>query len=284
MATFFNRATLSYNDVTTTSNTVSGEIVGSLTVSKTALSGSYSAGDTVTYAVNVINSGTSPLSGLTLTDDLGAYPFGDGQIVPMTYVDGTALLITNGVPSDTVSIVGTSPLTVNDITVPAGGAVTLIYQATVNEFAPLSKGSEITNTVSLTSPVLGEVGSASETVTVGAEPLLSIEKALSPSTVSPNGQITYTFTIRNTGAAPAVATDNVILSDTFDPILSDVSVTYNGTPITSPDGYTYDTTTGEFNTVASVITVPAATYERDPVTGEWTTIPGIAVVTVTGTV
>ena len=37
MATFFNQATLLYNNTRTTSNIVQGEIVGVLTVTKTAL-------------------------------------------------------------------------------------------------------------------------------------------------------------------------------------------------------------------------------------------------------
>jgi len=48
--------------------------------------------------------------------------------------------------------------------------------------------------------------------------------------------------------------------------------------------YTYDAATGEFATVAGQITVPAATYAQDPATGLWTIQPGVAVLTVTGTV
>ena len=43
-------------------------------------------------------------------------------------------------------------------------------------------------------------------------------------------------------------------------------------------------TTGEFATVAGQITVPAATYVQDPLTGLWSVQPGVAVLTVTGTV
>jgi hypothetical protein len=38
------------------------------------------------------------------------------------------------------------------------------------------------------------------------------------------------------------------------------------------------------STIPSQITVPAATYTQDQVTGEWLIDPGIAVLTVTGTV
>lgn len=284
MATFFNRATLSYNGMTATSNTVSGEIVGSVTATKTALTETYAAGDTVTYAINLINSSSSESLLLTLTDNLGAYPFGGGQVVPLTYVQDSIKQFTNGVQVTPVTVASESPLTVNNITVPAGGVVTVIYQATVNEFAPLTAGSQITNVATLTSPLLGDVATASETITVATGTMLSIEKALSPLTVSPNGQITYTFTVRNSGTTAAVAADNLSITDTFEPVLSGLTVTYNGTPLSEGTGYTYDGATGLFNTVPGVITVPAATYTQDPVTGEWSGTPGVAVVTVTGTI
>ena len=167
---------------------------------------------------------------------------------------------------------------------PAGGITSIVYQATVNEFASPEAGAQITNTATLSSALLGTIATADATVTVSEEAVLSIEKALSPSTVSPNGQLTYTFTIRNSGNTDAVATDNVTITDTFDPILSDISVLYNGTTLEEGTGYTYDESTGLFTTVPSIITVPAASFTRDPATGEWTSAPGVAVVTVTGTI
>ena len=72
------------------------------------------------------------------------------------------------------------------------------------------------------------------------------------------------------------------VTDIFDPVLTVTSVTLNGTPLTSPDGYTYDEASGSFATVPGVITVPAATYSTDPSTGETTVTPGTAILTVTG--
>ena len=48
--------------------------------------------------------------------------------------------------------------------------------------------------------------------------------------------------------------------------------------------YTYDPATGLFATAAGQIPVPAATYTQDPVTGAYTMTPGIATLTVTGTI
>ena len=90
--------------------------------------------------------------------------------------------------------------------------------------------------------------------------------------------------IENYGTRPAVATDNLIVTDSFDPILTDLAVTFNGTAWTAPAQYTYDETTGLFATAEGQITVPAATVTRDPVTGAFTTVPGVATLVVTGTV
>ena len=67
-------------------------------------------------------------------------------------------------------------------------------------------------------------------------------------------------------------------------VLSDLTVTLNGTELALGTEYTYNAATGEFATVDGVITVPAATYVQDPTTGTITTTPGVAVLTVTGRV
>ena len=76
MPTFYNQAALRYNDTTALSNIVQGELLEVLSVNKTAVSDSYTAGDVITYTISIVNSGNTDYTGLTLTDDLGAYPFG----------------------------------------------------------------------------------------------------------------------------------------------------------------------------------------------------------------
>ena len=89
--------------------------------------------------------------------------------------------------------------------------------------------------------------------------------------------------IQNTGNAPADATDNLVITDTFNPILSNITVTVNGVVLPTT-AYTYNETTGVFTTNPGAITVPAATYTQNPVTGEYVITPGVTTVTVTGTV
>ena len=81
-----------------------------------------------------------------------------------------------------------------------------------------------------------------------------------------------------------MATDNASISDMFDPILSALAVTFEGTAWTEGIQYNYNEVTGLFTTVPGQILVPAATYTQDPVTGAYSVIPGTVTLTVTGTI
>ena len=96
MAVFTNFATLSYNGKTRNSNTVTGEIMENVSVQKTAVSESYSAGDTLSYAVSLVNSGPADASGITISDNLGACELDGATLYPLAYVEGTLRLFVNG--------------------------------------------------------------------------------------------------------------------------------------------------------------------------------------------
>ena len=102
---------------------------------------------------------------------------------------------------------------------------------------------------------------------------LSISKCMSPTSVVENGTVTYTFYLQNSGNTATAAADYVIVTDTFDPILSGLTVTLDGAPLTLGTDYTYDTATGAFATTAGTITVPAATAVQDAETGLWRITP-----------
>ena len=283
MATFFNQATLTYNDTVINSNITTGEIQEVLTITKTAVQTDYTQGGDVTYVINIRNTGTLAYNGLTVTDDLGAYTSGTQTLVPLTYQDGTATLFVNGIPQAAPTVTAGPPLAISGINVPAGGVATILYAATLNQFAPLDTDGAITNTATLSGGGITPV-SDSETITAARQANLTISKSLCPAVVVENGQITYTFVIQNTGNTPVVATDNAVITDTFDPALSNLTVTYEGTTWTAPANYTYDPATGQFATNPGQITVPAATYTQDPVTGAVIIQPGVTTLTVTGTV
>ena len=284
MAIFSNQATLTYNGGTTNSNIVYGELLEVLTATKTAVEGSYTPGDRLTYVVTLRNTGTTALTNLTVTDDLGGYPFGTGTVYPLTYVADSAQVFVGGVPQAAPTVTAGPPLVITGINVPAGGDTVIVYQALVNNFAPPATESTIVNTVTITGGGLASSITATETVTAAAAPELTISKSITPAQVVDNERVTYTFVIQNSGNQAVIATDNAAIADTFDPVLTALAVTFNGTSWTEGVQYNYDETTGLFTTVPGQLLVPAATYTQDPTTGEYSVTPGIATLTVTGTI
>ena len=199
MATFFNRATLTYNGGVANSNTVSGEILGVVTATKTATPSTYGQGDTITYVVNLFNSSASAVSGLSISDDLGSYTSGSLTLVPLDYVDGSVRYFADGVLEPTPTPDSTSPLVISGISIPANGSATIVYQVIANSYAPLGVGSSITNTVTVSGGGIVEPVTTIATITAADGAELSITKSVSPTTVSESGLLTYTFVISNNG-------------------------------------------------------------------------------------
>ncbi len=284
MAIFSNQATLSYNGISTDSNIAYGEILDVLAISKTAVEDSYSQGDTVTYVVALRNTGTTTLSSITLNDDLGGYDFDDNTVYPLTYIGGSLLYYVNGVLQPAPTVTAGPPLRITGISIPANGNAIIVYQVAANAFANPQTGAVITNTITATGNGINTPITASETIGALATPVLSITKSISPSQVVDNDRVTYTFVIQNTGSEAIVATDNAVISDTFNPILTDLDVSFNGAQWTEGVNYNYNEATGLFTTLPGNITVPAATYTQDETTGEFILTPGISTLIVEGTI
>ena len=283
MATFFNQATLRYNNTVTNSNIATGELVEVLSVTKTAVRDTYQVGEDITYAVSILNSGTVPFAGLTVTDDLGAYTVGTTTVTPLTYGDGSVRYYVNGVLQPAPVVTAGPPLQISGITVPAGGNALILYEAQVNAYAPPVLGGEVVNVVTVSGGGITPI-TASETVTARDAAALAVNKSITPAVVTDNSRVTYTLTLQNTGNTAVEATEDAVITDTFDPILTDLVVTFNGTALTEGTDYPYDPTTGAFATLPGVIAVPAASYLQDPTTGEWTVTPGTSVLTIVGTI
>lgn len=284
MANFYNQATLAYNGKTVNSNITIGEIVEKITVTKTAVLDRYYADSEITYVITIKNSGSTSISNLILTDNLGEYDYNELSLVPLEYIQGAILYYVNGVLQNTPTVTVGPPLTITGISIPAGGTVIIVYKVRTNQFAPLDQESSIENTVSVIGDGINTPITANETVYPQSEPILSITKALTPIVVEENSRITYSFTIENKGNVDVTAGDSVVLTDKFNPILSDITVTFNGTAWTEGVNYIYDATTGEFSTVAGQITVPSATVTRNETTGAVSITPGVSTITVTGTI
>lgn len=282
MATITNQAALSYNGVTTLSNIAVGELMEVLTATKTAADTTYTAGGVKTFVISLVNSSAAALTGLTVTDTLGSYTFSGNTLYPLTYVTGSLLYYVNGALQATPTVMATAPLTVTGVTVPAGGSAMLIYTARVNEYAPLGVEDSITNTATITGGGLTSSVTATETINASPAPQLAISKSISPTMVAENGTLTYTLTLQNRGNTAADAGDELVITDTFDPILKNLTVRFNGTLWMQGVHYTYDETTGTFATVVGALTVPAATFTQDAATGVFTVDPGTSELTITG--
>ena len=281
--TFTNTATLSYNGATLRSNVAVGAIEGVLSVGKNTAAQEYSVGETLTYVVSIVNNSDADVTGLTVTDDLGSYIFNTGTVQPLDYVAGSVQYYSNGVLQPAPAVSTADGLAFSNITVPANGSILLIYEATVSEFAPPEVGGVIENTVTVTGTGISDI-TATESVPATSGAVLAILKSITPIPVAENGTLTYTFQLQNTGNTAVGAADNAVVSDTFAPILTDISVTLDGTALVSGTDYNYSETTGVFSTANGVIAIPAATYTQDPNTGAWSVDPGTATLTVTGTV
>ena len=253
MARFTNQAQLRYGNNVANSNIAVGEILEVLSATKTAVKNTY-----------IVNSGNTAINGLTLSDNLGAYTFNTNTLVPLTYVNNTAKYYTNGTLQAAPAVTQGPPLSITGINVPAGGNATVIYEAALNEYAPLGIEAAVTNTATVSGTGITPV-TAAETVNAEAAPNLAITKSVSPVPVTENGTLTYTFRIQNYGSVAATNTTGVVITDTFAPVLNNEA-------------------TGTFSSTAGAITVPAATYTQDSTTGAWVVTPGESTLVITGTV
>ncbi len=169
---------------------------------------------------------------------------------------------------------------ISGITVPANGNAEIIYETKLTPQAPMGVEAYITNTATITGDGITAI-TAQETVNAQLTPVLSIVKTVAPVPVAEKGKLTYTFEIRNTGNVPVTAEDAAVIADTFDPILNDLTVTFNGTIWTQDTDYTYDAA-GNFATADGKVVVDAAAYAQDAQTGAWIVTPGTSTLVVSG--
>ena len=287
MATIENFATVSYTSGGVTETKVSNlaeiGLESAISFTKTTLGDNYTEDEAVTYILSMTNTSATPISNVSISDDLGTFAEGTLELTPLTY-SPPALLLINGQDVSTQLTVNTATpgeLIFTFPTLPAGATANIVYRASVNEYAPLDLGSSITNTATLTSDSDCADGSATATVNALSTANVSVFKQMSPNPVVCGDTVTYTIRVYNYGNIPA---EDVVLSDTFSPAPENITVTRGGTLLPATD-YTYTNGTLTVpSTEQSPVTVPAATFIRDVNTGIVTVIPGMVEYIITGTI
>ena len=285
MAIIENFATVSYtsNGVanTTVSNLAEISLESSVSLSKTVLKDTYAENSELTYILTVQNSSGAPLTGIRIEDDLGTFTFGTNELTPLTYGTDAILLINGENASEqlTVDAQSTNVLVFTIASLPAGATANIVYNARVNEFAPLDAGSGIVNTATLSADSDCAEGTASATVVAASAANVSVFKQMSPNPVICGETVTYSIRIYNYGNAPA---ENVRLTDAFDPAPTNLTVTRNGVALPATE-FTYEN--GVLTVPAETSdgdTIPAASFSRDPQTGVVSVIPGMVEYVITG--
>ena len=287
MATIENFATVSYTSGGVTETKVSNlaeiGLESAISFTKTTLGETYGEDEVVTYILSMTNTSTSAITNVSITDDLGTFVFGTLELTPLTYAPPALLLIDGQDVSAqlTVETATAGSLVFSFPTLPAGATANIVYRAAVNEYAPLDVEAGITNTATLTSDSDCADGTASATITAVSAANVSVFKQMSPNPVICGDTVTYTIRIYNYGN---IAAENVVLTDTFNPAPTNITVSRDGTLLPANEYSYVDGTLTVPTGAGTPISVPAATFVRDVNTGVVTVVPGIVEYVITGTI
>ena len=260
MASISNQASVSFTYEGSTgtksnnSNVVNSTILDeySLTVEKTTSKECYQPGDTLTYFIQVINSGCGCLRNFHITDNLGDESY-------LTYVEGSARVIVDGILQE-ITPTSTTPLEfdVSDRLEREEGFVLLYNVEVVEDLG--EDVNEIINTVEVTGYPCGcdcnngnngisETASATITKCEFAEVLIT--KQASSDTYCCDDEIDFFITLTNTGTIDAT---NVVVTDSLPEnfVLTEIHMENNGEHYQfNPSEYTIDS--------SNLLTLPNAT-------------------------
>jgi uncharacterized repeat protein (TIGR01451 family) len=224
-------------------------LVPALTITKTADSTAVLPGATVTYTTVIANTGDTPYTTATVTDDL------TGLLDEAAYnADATATFGAISYASGILTWTGGLGV---------GASVTITYTVSVN--SPGTGGKLLTNTATSTDPgstcpPANPMPNCTAAVTVRT-PALTITKTASSATTLPGATVTYTITVTNTGQTSYTGAS---FTDDLTGLLDEADYGTDATVTTGPGGVTYarpdltwtgDLAAGDFATVTYSVTV-----------------------------
>ncbi|WP_390581347.1 hypothetical protein [Paenibacillus illinoisensis] len=199
---------------TATSNTLTFPVSSpNVAVVKSTPSTAAAVGDTVTYSVQVTNSGIAPVNNIQFSDPIPA---------GASFVTGSVTV--NGVPQPTANPAGGISLG----TLAPGASATVTFTFRVDSIPPSGQLSN-RSTVSFTSGAFSSTTFSNTVVTPVFQPILSATKAASTLNATVGDTVSYTITVSNTGnyGAQINLTDNIPAGT----ILVPNSVIVNGQPL-----------------------------------------------------
>ena len=237
----------------------------SITLNKYTQDTTFTPGGTVTYFVDISNTGTQYFTGVRIVDDLPNY---------LSYIPGTAILYING-QALAAQVAATNPLTFTLSPLAGGNSMILSYVVRVSASIPSSVTS-LTNTANgIGYAAMGEAtDSSSTTITRSSSANLTITKTASESSVNFNEVFSYIITLTNSGLTNAEV-NNIVdqLPTNFN--ISSITLRIGSTQTTlDPSDYTL--------TPSNELTIPSSTGPSIIVPASSASGDGTAIITITG--
>lgn len=280
----YNSASLTYKCGLQTgcahSNTATTTLQDSLSLDAYSLQNTYKANQKITNIISITNNSDEPIKNISVESNLGSYSSETSTFTPMNYV-GISQLYQNGIFEKIINAqIKPTNITFNIDEINDHSNILIIYETEINNKAPLSKDSSITQVYTVTSTNI--LRPITKSISIEAENYanINIVKTMSPNPVIKGQFITYTFNIYNYGNEEAT---NIVLQDSFNPLPSIIDVSVNSQKISS-EQYSYINGAFLLPRYGSdfLINTPPAQFIRNFENGEFEINPGVTVITIKG--